>query len=106
MLGSAPPWVAVKVRLLGVTVNVEAALTVNVTGTETVVAPVALRLMKPVYVPAVSEPDTAVTVTVLLLVPEVDPKVSQVALSVADQVRVPPPVLLMLSVWAAGLLPA
>jgi hypothetical protein len=56
-------------------------------------------------VPAAKEPVTAETVTVPLPLPEVGDRVSQAALSLADHVNVPPPVLLMLRVWAAGLLP-
>jgi hypothetical protein len=47
----------------------------------------------------------ALTATVPLPVPEAGDTVSQAALSLADQVKVPPPVLLMLRLWAAGLLP-
>ena len=55
---------------------------------------------------AVSAPVITLTVTVPLPVLEAGLTVNQEALSLADQVRVPPPVLLMLSVWVAGLLPA
>jgi hypothetical protein len=44
-------------------------------------------------------------VTVPLPVPEAELSVSQAAFSLAVQVRVPPPVLLMVRVWAAGLPP-
>ena len=47
----------------------------------------------------------AVRVTLPLPVPEAGLSVSQAALSLALQLKVPPPVLLMLTVWAAGLLP-
>ena len=47
MAGFAPPWVAVKDRLDGVIVNVEAAVTVNVTGTVIVAAPAAVRVIVP-----------------------------------------------------------
>ena len=50
-------------------------------------------------------PVAALAVTVPLPVPEAGPTVNQAALSLADQVSVPPPVLLMLSVWAAGFPP-
>ena len=50
-------------------------------------------------------PVAAVIVTVLVPVPEAGLSVSQVALSLADQVRVPPPVLLILRACAAGLPP-
>ena len=51
-------------------------------------------------------PVAAVSVIVPFPVPEAGLTVNQAALSLADQVRVPPPVLLILSVWAAGLVPA
>ena len=44
-------------------------------------------------------------VTAPLPVPDAGETVNQVALSLADQLKVPPPVLLMLTVWAAGLAP-
>ena len=47
----------------------------------------------------------AVTVITMLPVPETRFSVSQGALSLADQVKVPPPVLLMLKVLVAGLAP-
>jgi hypothetical protein len=47
----------------------------------------------------------AVTVSVPLLVPEAGLTANQLWLSLALQVSVPPPVLLMLRVWLAGLLP-
>ena len=47
----------------------------------------------------------ALTATEPLPVPEAGDTVNQVALSLALQLNVPPPVLLMLRVWAAGLLP-
>ena len=45
------------------------------------------------------------TVTVPFPVPEAGETASQVVLGLALQLKVPPPVLLMLRVWAAGLLP-
>jgi hypothetical protein len=56
-------------------------------------------------VPAVREPVAAVSETVPLPVPEAGLRVSQAALSLAVHVRVPPPVLLILRVWLAGLPP-
>ncbi len=47
----------------------------------------------------------AVTVTVPLPVPDVGDSESHDALSLADQARVPPPVLPMLTIWVAGLPP-
>jgi hypothetical protein len=38
-------------------------------------------------------------------VPEAGLRANQAALSLADQLKEPPPVLLMLTVWAAGLAP-
>ena len=54
--------------------------------------------MAVLYVPVVSAPVAAVTVIVPAPVPEAGLMVNQLALSVADHVRVPPPVLLRLSV--------
>jgi hypothetical protein len=56
-------------------------------------------------VPVVREPVVAEREIVLLPVPEVGETVNQVALSLADQVKVPPPVLLILRVWFGGLPP-
>ena len=50
-------------------------------------------------------PVVTVRVTAPLPEPEAGDRVNHAALSLADQVRVPPPVLVMLSVWAAGLVP-
>jgi hypothetical protein len=78
--------------------EVAAGATVKVTGTETVVAPVALRVIVVLYVPAVSDPVAAATVMVPFPVPEAGVSVSQAALSVADHASVPPPVLLIATV--------
>ena len=96
-----PPCIAVKAKLVGLAPMAGgrgAAVTVNVTGTVTGVVPVALRVMVALYVPAVREPVATLAVSVPLPVPEDGLNVSQLALSVADQLSVPPPVLLMLSV--------
>jgi hypothetical protein len=61
--------------------------------------------MVPLYVPAASDPVAALTVIAPLALPEPGETDSQLALSLADHVSVPPPVLLILSVWFAGLLP-
>ena len=82
-----------------------AAVTVNVTGMETVVAPVALSIMVPVCVPAVSAPVVTLTVTVPLRVPEAGLTVNQEVVSLADQVKVPPPMLLIVRACVAGLPP-
>lgn len=50
-------------------------------------------------------PVVTARVTAPLPEPEAGDRVNHAALSLADQVSVPPPVLLMLSVWAAGLVP-
>lgn len=84
---------------------VDAAVTVSVTGTETAVAPVALTVMVPLYVPAVSDPVVTVAVVVPFPVPEAGLTVSQAAVSLADQMSVPPPVLLIVSDWGTGLPP-
>jgi hypothetical protein len=47
----------------------------------------------------------ALTVTARFPVPEAGETASQVALGLALQLKVPPPVLLMLTVWVAGLAP-
>jgi hypothetical protein len=89
--------VPVKLKVAGflLMVGVGAAVTVKVTGTETFVAPVAPSVMVALYVPAVREPVAAVTVIVPVFpVPEAGETVSHEALSLAVQVRVPPPVLL------------
>jgi hypothetical protein len=94
------------VRAVGLRVIVEDAdATVSVTGTETAVAPVALTVMVPLCVPAVSAPVVTVAVTVPLLVPEAGLTVNQLVLALADQVSVPPPVLLIVNNLGAGLLP-
>ena len=64
-----------------------------------------LRVTEPVWVPAAKAPVAACNVTVPLPVPEPALRVNQPAFSLALQVKVPPPVLRMLSVCAAGFLP-
>jgi hypothetical protein len=75
-----------------------------VTGIETGVALAALTVIRALCVPAVSEPVVAVTVIDPLPLPEVGEIPSQVAFSLADQVRSPPPVLEMLTVCELELL--
>ena len=82
-----------------------AAATVKDTGTVTEVAPVAVSVMVPVGGLAVRAPVLTLTVTVPLPVPEAGLTVNHEALSLALQLKVPPPVLLRLTVWAAGLPP-
>ena len=96
--GLAPPWVAEKERLVGLAPMTGAAVTVNEMGTVTGLAPVALRVMEPVWVPAVSVPVVTLTVTVPLPVPEAGLTVNQGVVSLALQLKVPPPVLLRLTV--------
>ena len=99
--GLPAPCVAVNERLVGLTPiagGTGAAVIVNVTGTVTVVAPVALSVMAPLRVLVVREAVVAVTVIVPLPVPEAGVMDSQLALSLADHAKVPPPVLLMLTV--------
>ena len=79
-----PPCVAAKAKLVGLAPmagGTGAAVTVNVTGTVTGVAPVALRVMVALYVPAVRVPVVTLAVIVPLLVPEVGLTVSQPASS-------------------------
>jgi hypothetical protein len=82
-----------------------AVATVNVTGTVTEAPPVALNVIVPLWVPTAVVPVTTLAVTTPLPVPEARLSVNQAALSLAVQLSVPPPVLLMLKVWVAGLAP-
>ena len=76
-----------------------AALTVKETGTVTGVTPVPpLSVTVPLWVPTAREPVAAVTVTRPFPVPEPGLRVNQAAVSLAVQLNVPPPVLLMVSV--------
>ena len=54
---------------------------------------------------AAKVPVVALNVTAPLLVPEAGLRVNHAAVSLALQFNVPPPVLLMVTVWAAGLAP-
>ena len=81
------------------------AVTVKVTGIETEVAPVAASIIVAVYVPVASVPKVVVTVAEPLPVPDAGESVNHAALSLADQVSVPPPVLLIVRLWAVGLAP-
>src|SRR5262249_29089408 len=84
-----------------------APLTVNVTGTLTgvLVAPVALMVIVPLYAPAASPLMLTEAVSVEGAVPLAGLTVSHEASSLAVKLRVPPPVLVTLIVWLAGLLP-
>jgi hypothetical protein len=103
--GLPPPCWEVKDRLDGLMPIVGGAATAKVTGTVTEVAPVAVIVIVPVWLPVARPPVAAVRVTVPLPVPEIGDAVSQAALSLTDHVNVPPPVLLMVRVWFAGLTP-
>ena len=103
-----PCW-AVKDRLVGLTLmagGTGAAVTVKATGIVTGVTPVPpLRVTEPVWLPGAKAPVVACKVTVPLPVPEPAVRVNQPVFSLAVQFKVPLPVLRMLSVCAAGLLP-
>ena len=68
-------------------------------------APVAVTMIVAVYVPAVSPVVLILAVIAPAFVPDVGERVSQVWLSVALQVIVPPPVLETERDWGAGLVP-
>ncbi len=80
-------------------------MTVNETGTLTAASPGDVKVMELVYVPLVRFPVAADTVRIPLPVPEAGLSVSQAALSLADHVMEPPPVLEMFTVWEEGLAP-
>ena len=107
--GLLPPWIAVNARLVGLAPmagGTGAAVTVKETGIATGVTPVPpLRVTVPVWLPVAKAPVVACNVIVPLPVPEPAVRVNQPVFSLAVQVKVPPPVFLMLSVCAAGLLP-
>jgi len=108
-MGLPPPCWAVKDRLIGlapIAGGTGAAVTVNVTGTVTVVAPVAESVIKPLWLPIVTLALFTVSVTVPFPLPEAGDIVNQVALSPAFQLKVPVPLLLIVRVWAVGLAPA
>ena len=92
---------AVKERLVGlapIAGGTDAAVTVKLTGTVTVEAPVALRVITPGYVPVAKELSAALTVTVPLPAPEAGETVSHETLSLAAHDNVLPPVLLIVRV--------
>ena len=107
--GLPPPWIAVNARLVGLAPmagGTGAAVTVKETGIVTGVTPVPpLRVTVPVWLPVAKVPVVACNVTVPFPVPVPALRVNQPVVSLALQVKVPPPVLLILSVCAAGLLP-
>ena len=108
-VGLLPPWVAVNARLAGlapIAGGTGAAVTVKETGIVTGVTPVPpLRVIVPVWLPVAKVLVVACNVMVPLPMPEPVVRVNQPAFSLAVQFKVPPPVLLILTVCAAGLLP-
>src|SRR5688572_5070962 len=107
--GLAPPCVAVKESAVGLAPmagGTGAAAMVKVTGMVTGVTPLPpLRVTEPVWGPVAKLPVAALNVTAPLPVPEAGLTVNQAVLSLAVQVKVPPPVLLIVMVCAAGLAP-
>ena len=106
--GLLPPSTAVNARLVGLAAmaGTGAAVTVKETGIVTGVTLVPpLRVTEPVWVPGAKAPVVACKVTVPLPVPVPALRVNQPVFSLARQFKVPPPVLRILSVCAAGLLP-
>ena len=102
------PCVAVNVRLEEPTVNVGAgAATVNDTGIDCgeLLAPLPVTVMEVVYVPAESPVALAVTANEPGPLPDAGETESQAAVLDAFQLKVPVPVLLMLTVWPEGLAP-
>jgi hypothetical protein len=93
------------VGLIPIAGGTGAVATVSVTGTVTDEAPEACIVTALLYVPAAKLPLVTVIVTVPFPVPEDGLTASQAAFSVVDQVNVPPPALLMVKVWVAGLFP-
>ena len=107
--GLLPPCCTVKDRLVGIKPmagGTGAAVTVKETGIVMGVTPAPpLRVTVPVWVPGAKAPVVACKVIVPVPVPEPAVRVNQPVFSLALQFKVPPPVLRMLSVCAAGLLP-
>ena len=96
------------VKLDEPTVNVGAgAVTVNETGIDCgeLVAPVPVSVIEAVYVPAESPVTLAVAASEPGPVPDAGETESQEAVLVAFQLKVPVPELVMLTVWAEGLVP-
>src|SRR5207249_3509858 len=81
-----------------------AAVTVSVTGTVcgVLVAPVAVTVIVVLYSPAARRAFVLLIVVEPGALPEAGLRVSHVAVSLTDQPREPPPVLVRLSVWLAG----
>ncbi|TKB72039.1 MAG: hypothetical protein E8D46_14990 [Nitrospira sp.] len=96
----APPCVAVKERLVGLAPiegGTGASAMVSVTGTVIGAAPEALKVMAPLWLPAVKPPMFTVMVMDPFPVPEAGATVNQVTLSLALQPSEPPPTLLILT---------
>ena len=79
--------------------------TVNVTGTVTESAPVAFNVTVALWLPAAKAPMVTSASPAPSPIPEAGLTVNQGALSLAVQLSVPSPVLLMLKVWVAGFAP-
>ena len=108
MAGLAAPWVALKLRLAGLTVNVGVgAATVNVTGIDwgVLLAPDPVTVIEVVYVPAASPEMLAVAVNEFGAVPERGESKSQELVELTLQLKVPVPELLIVTVCEVGLLP-
>ena len=108
LAGFAAPWVALKVRLAGLTVNVGVgAATVNVTGIDwgELLAPDPVTVIEAEYVAAESPATFAVTDNDPGAVPEAVAIESHDAVLETLQFNVPVPTLLMFTTCAAGLLP-
>ena len=106
--GLLPPCVAVKERLVGLAPmagGTGAVAMVNVTGTVTEEAPEAFMVTVLLWLPTVKVPVLTLNITAPFPVPVGGLTVNQGALSLAVQLSVPPPMLLMLKVWVAGLAP-
>ena len=106
--GFVAPCVPVKLKLEEPTVKVDAgAVTVKETGIDCgeLVAPVPVTVIEVVYVPAESPVTLALAASEPAPVPAAGETESQEAVLVAFQLKVPVPELVMLTVWAEGLVP-
>ena len=102
--GLLPPAVPLKAKLVGLSPIVGeagAAVKVNVTGTTcgVFVAPVAETVINEVWVPAAKPAGLTETATVPLPLPEPTSLTTQLESSITVQLKVPPPVFVMVSVW-------
>src|SRR3954452_1184392 len=105
--GFAPPWAAENASVAGATASVGGGVTVSVTGMVfgEPVAPEAVTVTLPLYVPAPRPEMLGVTVSVCGAVPEAGDTVIHVASSEAVNDSVPAPVLDTSIVLAAGSVP-